>query len=264
MSISTDYSLRTIATVDGWPVNLATPGDAVREIIQAAKRHEGFAAFTLNLDHLVKLRRSAKFRDAYAKARFITADGAPVAKLASRQDPRIVRTTGADLIEPLVKAAAREGLPIYLFGTTTDVLASARNSLSRLTGFTLEIAGTASPEIGFDPESTAADTALDEIAASGARLCFVALGAPKQELLAARAVERGLDVGFICIGAGLDFISGAQLRAPSFMQRSGLEWFWRLATNPRRLAGRYASCALVLTEIVLRSLFKQPVVRHRA
>ena len=257
MPTSTDHRPRTIAVVDGWPVNIANHKDAILHITQAAKRHEGFAVFTLNLDHLVKLRRSSEFRDAYSNARFVTADGAPVAKLASLQNACIERTTGADLVEPLAEAAAQEGLPIYLFGTTDDVLSSAQLHLSRLTGFTLEISGAASPDREFDPTSPAADAALDRIAASGARLCFVALGAPKQELLAARAVERGINVGFICIGAGLDFLAGAQTRAPGFMQRSGLEWFWRLATNPRRLTGRYASCAVVLAEIVFKSLFKQ-------
>jgi UDP-N-acetyl-D-mannosaminuronic acid transferase (WecB/TagA/CpsF family) len=58
-------------------------------------------------------------------------------------------------------------------------------------------------------------------------------------------------VGFICIGAGLDFLVGAQVRAPSLMQKYGMEWFWRLATNPRRLALRYARCAIVLAEIAI-------------
>ena len=123
--------------------------------------------------------------------------------------------------------------------------------LSERTNYKLNIVGTVSPEQGFDPESAAADAEIDRIAASGARLCFVALGAPKQEVLAARAVARGVRVGFVCIGAGLDFLVGAQTRAPEFMQRNGLEWFWRLSTAPRRLASRYARCFVVLAELLL-------------
>jgi len=248
-----DFALsrpRAIATIDGWPVNIADPSEAVREIVQSAKRSESFSVFTLNLDHLDKLRRSQPFRKAYSTARYITADGAPITMLASRQGARIERTTGSDLIVPLAMAAAQQNVPVYLYGTTMSVLASASAYLIQHAP-NLRIAGIESPPHGFDPEGAQADEALDRIAASGTGLCLVALGAPKQEQFAARAVERKINVGFVCIGAGLDFLAGTQTRAPRFMQRYGLEWAWRLATNPRRLAVRYARCALVLSEIIL-------------
>ena len=254
---------QTIALVDGWPVNLADVKGAVTEIVQTAKRGESFAVFTLNLDHLDKLRRSPSFRAAYAKARYITADGAPVAMLAARQNACFERTPGSDLIVPLAIAAAQQGVSIYLYGTTPDVLASAGATLAERAGFNLVIAGAESPAHGFDPEGPDADAALDRIAASGAGLCLVALGAPKQELFSARAVERKINVGFVAIGAGLDFLAGTQSRAPGFMQRYGFEWFWRLATNPRRMAVRYARCALVLAEIVLLTPVKQRLARTR-
>lgn len=239
-----------IATVGGWPINLANLGDAVSHIIADAAQRQSFAVFTLNLDHLDKLRRCSPFSDAYLKARYVTADGAPVAMLASRQGVHVERTTGADLIVPLAQAAAANGLRVYLFGSTADVLERAGAELVKRAGGHLTIAGAASPE-HFDPHNSAADDALDRIAASGAALCYLALGAPKQELFAARGIERGINVGFICIGAGLDFIAGTQRRAPVFMQRSGLEWLWRLVTNPRRLGLRYARCALVLAKLIL-------------
>lgn len=254
----------TLALVDGWPVNLADASEAVSAIVKTAARGESFSVFTLNLDHLDKLRRSPRFRDAYARARFITADGAPVAMLAARQGVRVQRTPGSDLIVPLAQAAAQQGVPIFLYGTTRDVLQSAGEILLRHTDYKLQLAGAAAPPHGFDPEGEEADVALDRIAASGAGLCFVALGAPKQELFAARAVERNIRVGFVCIGAGLDFLAGTQSRAPGFMQRFGLEWLWRLATNPRRLAMRYARCALVLAEITLLAPIKGLLARPRA
>ena len=90
------------------------------------------------------------------------------------------------------------------------------------------------------------DEILAELAASGARLCFLALGAPKQEILAARGHGLLPQVGFVSIGAGLDFIAGAQVRAPVWVRRIAMEWAWRMLGNPRRLAKRYAQCALVL------------------
>lgn len=241
-----------IAEVDGWPINVATEADAIAKILDAAERGESFAAFTLNLDHLVKLRADAAFRDAYRAARFVTADGAPVAKLASQSGRRVLRTTGADLVIPLAAGAAQRKLGIALYGSTPDVLARAGRSLSEASGGNLHITRAVSPPYGFDPEGAVADAALDDIAASGARLCFVALGAPKQEILAARAVKKGVPVGFVCIGAALDFLAGAQQRAPAFMRNNGLEWFWRVATNPRRLGWRYVQCGQVLSSIVVR------------
>ncbi|MGQ0458013.1 MAG: WecB/TagA/CpsF family glycosyltransferase [Hyphomicrobium sp.] len=247
-----EFSPQALATIQGCPINIADRNQAVSEIIGAAQRGEGFSAFTLNLDHLDKVKRNPRFRDAYATARFVTADGAPIAKLASVQSRRRVeRTTGADLVAPLCVAAANARVPVFLFGTSGHVLARAGQRLAQRTNFTLDIAGAESPPQDFDPEGAEADAALDRIAASGAQLCFLALGAPKQELLAARAVARGVKVGFVCIGAGLDFLAGAQVRAPAFMQRHGLEWLWRLSTDPRRLALRYFRCFVVLAEIIL-------------
>jgi exopolysaccharide biosynthesis WecB/TagA/CpsF family protein len=255
---------KTIATIDGWPVNVADLSEAVTAIVQSARRRESFSVFTLNLDHLDKLRRSSRFREAYAKARYITADGAPIALLAARQGARVARAPGSDLIAPLALAAAQHGVPVYLYGTTADVLTSAAAHLTKLAGRDLRIAGLESPRHGFDPEGAEANAALDRIAASGAGLCLVALGAPKQELFAAHAVERNINVGFVCIGAGLDFLAGAQTRAPAFMQRYGMEWAWRLATNPRRLVTRYARCALILAEITVLKAMKERFLRALA
>ncbi len=240
-----------LAAVDGWPVNIASQKEAIEKMTAAAARGESFAAVTLNLDHLVKLRSSAEFRKAYMLARYVTADGAPVAWLARREYPLMDRTTGADLLVPLARAAAEQGLPVYLFGTRADVIAQSATDLVERCAGKLDIAGSAAPAMGFDPQGPEADAAIDVIAASGAKLCFVALGAPKQEIFAARAVARGVKAGFVCIGAALDFVAGEQSRAPLVMQKYGLEWVWRLASNPRRLTWRYLSCAVLLADIVL-------------
>lgn len=243
---------KPFAQVDGWPINIANMGQAVTAITDAAKQRDCFAAFTLNLDHLVKLRNDDAFRHAYGLARFITADGAPVAYLASRNGQQVERTTGADLVEPLAQAASDNDLGIFLFGTTDETLASAGQYLGSLCKRPLSIVGSESPRFGFDPSGPEADAALDRIAASGAHLCFVALSPPKGEIFAARGVERGIRTGFVCIGAGLDFLSGRQVRAPKFFQDSGIEWAWRLGSNPKRFAVRYAKCAVVLADIAIR------------
>jgi exopolysaccharide biosynthesis WecB/TagA/CpsF family protein len=246
-----------LANVAGWGINVRNLDDAVKRIANAAQDGDGFVAVAINLDVLVKLRSSAAFRKACSVARFITADGAPVAHLARRQHAGIERTTGADLLVPLSMEAARRGLPIYLFGSADETLSLAGADLAERSGGRLAIAGTWSPTRNFDPEGPEADEAIARIRDSGAKICFLALGAPKQEIFAARALQQGVRVGFVCVGAAVDFVARKQIRAPQFMQRNGLEWLWRLSTNPRRLAVRYAKCALVLTDIEIVSPLRE-------
>lgn len=252
------------AIVDGWPINIPDQPTAIQSILDAVTRGESFSVFTLNLDHLVKLRSSEGFRRAYRSATFVTADGAPVARFARRTDPSIVRTTGADLVLPLATACASAGVPVFLFGSTPQSLGRAGERLVDNTHGLLEICGTLSPSANFDPEGAEADDALDRIAASGAKICLVALGAPKQELFAARAQARDIKAGFVCIGAGLDFLAGEQVRAPRAFQRAGLEWLWRFGSNPRRLATRYAQCALLLARLTLFGSSGRAVTDQRA
>lgn len=256
--------LSSKATVDGWCITTATLSDAIDAIVSKARAREAFSVFTLNLDHVVKLRRNEKFRDAYRSADIVTADGWPIAWLARAQDRSVRRATGADMLLPLAHDAALAQLPIFLFGTSADVMARAGRELGDYTDGLIDIAGTLSPSQTFDPEGAEADAAIDMIKASGAQLCFVALGAPKQEVFAAYARRKGLECGMICIGAALDFLAGTQVRAPEMLRNSGFEWAWRLATNPRRLARRYGECALVFADLVLLAPLRQRVPRPRS
>ena len=234
-----------VAHVDGWPINISTLQHAVAQISDAAQAEESFCCFTLNLDHLVKLRSDAEFRRAYTGVRFITADGEPVAHIARRQWHTVRRTTGADMLEPICAQAAVRGIPVFLFGSSIEVLQVVAARLERQSAGKLRIVGCEAPPNGFDPASDAARECLERIEKSGARLCFVMLGAPKQELLSARAMELNIKCGFICCGAAGDFLAGRQKRAPQIMQKTGAEWLWRLAHNPLRLGMRYFRCLLL-------------------
>lgn len=252
-----------LATVDGQGINCPNLVAAVTAIIDRAKRADAFTVFTLNLDHLVKLRRNSAFRRAYDNAGIVTADGAPIAWLARFQDAKVERTTGADLLVPLVEAAAEARLPVFLFGTSADVMARAGQDLAARTDGHLDIAGTLAPSAAFDPEGPEADAAIARIEKSGARLAFVALGAPKQELFAERARAQGIQCGFVCVGAALDFLAGAQIRAPETLRNGGLEWLWRLASNPRRFVRRYAECAGLMLELMLVEPFRRREINSR-
>ncbi len=232
-------------------VDVPTSAALLAELEHRFAKGRGFAVATLNLDHIVKLRRDPRFRRAYAAQTHVVADGNPVVWLshvAGQHDVRLV--PGSELIRPVAELAARMGVPVAFLGSTEPVL---RNAAERLQADYpgLKVAACLAPPMGFDPESGAADAMLDQVAASGARLCFLALGAPKQEVLAARGFARHPDLGFLSIGAGLDFIVGHQVRAPLWVRRIAMEWLWRMLTNPRRLAKRYFDCAVVLPGLLL-------------
>ena len=250
-----------LARVDGWGINTADLSTAIQAIISATKVGVPFCVFTMNLDHLVKLRRNARLRNAYERASIVTADGAPVAWLARTQNRTVQRATGADLLLPLAHAAASADVPVFLFGTSAGVMARAGRELADRTDGLLDIAGTLAPSANFDPEGPEADAAIEKIRKSGAKLCLVALGAPKQEIFAGRANAAGLVCGMICIGAAIDFIAGEQIRAPGALRNNGLEWIWRLVTNPRRLGRRYAECAVVFADLAIFSPLRQRVAR---
>ncbi len=209
----------------------------------------GFTLATLNLDHLVKLRTSPAFRRAYRTTDIAVADGKYIVALSRVAGRPAELMPGSELIDPLCGLAAEVGAPVALFGTTDAALATAAARLeARHPG--LAIVERISPPHGFDPESAAADAYAARIRDSGARLCFVALGAPKQEIFAVRARGAAPDCGFVSIGAGLDFIAGTQRRAPAWVRRLAFEWLWRALSDPRRLAMRYLRCALLLPSLL--------------
>lgn len=213
----------------------------------------GFALATLNLDHVVKLRQSPEFSHAYLAHTHVTADGNPIVWLCRLARQPVALIPGSELIVPLAEVAARQGVPVALVGSTQETLALATKQLEqRVPG--LEVVLQLAPPMGFDPTGAEADAIIAEIGDSGAGVCFLALGAPKQEQLAARAHLDLPGVGFVSIGAGLDFIAGSQRRAPRLVRMLAAEWLWRLVSNPKRLAARYGACLWVLPGLTLEAL----------
>src|SRR3569623_468751 len=140
-------------TVDGVSINVPSMPDAVTSVIDAAERGENFSVCTLNLDHVVQLRRRTDFRNAYRRAKFVTADGFPIVILSRLLGTHIQRTTGADLIEPLCAEAQRRHLSIFLLGSNNTTLAETAKALSqRYKG--IRFAGPFAPGPEFDSYST--------------------------------------------------------------------------------------------------------------
>jgi exopolysaccharide biosynthesis WecB/TagA/CpsF family protein len=243
-------------SVEGITINLHTSAQTLDAVAGMAEAGKSYALYTLNLDHCVKLRTEPAFRAAYSEAEFVTADGAPITLLARLLRVELARVTGADLVDPLCGLCARRGLRVFLFGTTEAVLARTAERLRRRHPG-LVVAGTLAPGPAFDPEGADADAAIAAIKAARADICLVALGAPKQELFAARATARTRGCGFVCVGAALDFVAGVQVRAPRIFRRLGLEWLWRLGGNPSRMWWRYAGCAVLMLRYMSQAIVRR-------
>lgn len=213
----------------------------------------GFALATLNLDHLVKLRRNPAFRAAYAAQDMVVADGNPVMWLSRLAGRPVDVVPGADIVVPLAALAARAGVPVALVGSSDAALRAAAGSLQHLVPG-LDLADCVAPPMGFDPEGAAADALLARLATRGIGLCFLALGAPKQEILAARGRALAPGVGFVSVGAGLDFLAGTQVRAPVWVRRIAMEWLWRTLHSPARMIPRYVACAALLPRLAAEAL----------
>uniref|UniRef100_UPI000C7EF745 WecB/TagA/CpsF family glycosyltransferase n=1 Tax=Oceaniglobus roseus TaxID=1737570 RepID=UPI000C7EF745 len=174
---------------------------------------EGFALATINLDHIVKLHRDPLFLDAYAAHDLVVADGRPVVWLSRLAGRPVQLAPGSDLVLPMARIAAAAGRPVALVGSTGESLEKAAAALLRAVP-DIDIALRIAPSNMFDPDGAEAAAILERLRAGGIGLCLLALGAPKQERLAARGRREAPGVGFASVGAGLDFLSGRQRRAP--------------------------------------------------
>lgn len=214
---------------------------------------QGFCLATLNLDHVDKLRQNPEFAAAYRAHSHVTADGRPIVWLSRLAGHPVSLLPGSDMIHPVATLAAETGTPLALFGSSQEALDGAAEALcAAVPG--LQIPCRISPPMGFDPTGEMAESAIETLRGSGAGLCLVALGAPKQEIFAAHAHGKLPHMGFMSIGAGLDFLSGHQKRAPRIVRMLAAEWLWRLLSDPKRLARRYAACFALLPGLLVRAL----------
>jgi N-acetylglucosaminyldiphosphoundecaprenol N-acetyl-beta-D-mannosaminyltransferase len=227
---------------------------ALERLISGRLREgEGFALATINLDHLVKLRNDARFRDAYAAQDLVVADGKPIVWMSHLAGRPVDLIPGSDAILPLSRIAAAHKKTLALVGSTEDTLAAAKTYLENQVPGT-KVVATIAPPMGFDPLGKGADKILNELEEVGADIVYVALGAPKQELFAAYGRNTLGSVGFVSIGAGLDFFSGAQVRAPAWVRSIAMEWLWRALNDPVRMIPRYAKCLAILPVEIIHAL----------
>jgi exopolysaccharide biosynthesis WecB/TagA/CpsF family protein len=146
------------------------------------------------------------------------------------------RVYGPDLTRDVLAAAAAEGLPVYLYGSTEATLERLTNAL-RAEHPDLKIVGSEPSKFRLAAEGEPAEIAA-RIRDSGARVVLVGLGCPRQEQFV-YAMRPLVDAPLLAVGAAFDYHAGQLRKPPPWMQKRGLEWLWRLGLEPRRLWRRY-------------------------
>lgn len=216
-----------------------TEAGTVAQVEAAWRAERGGWISTPNVDILRRAAHDPEVAALLGGADLVVADGAPVvwaARVAGRPLPE--RVAGSALLWSLSAAAAGAGRSVYLLGGEPGVAPSAAARLvEHAPG--LSIAGTHSPEWGFERDEAGLRDVRDRLVAAAPHLVFVALGCPKQERLIQVLAPYLPATWWIGCGAALDFAAGNLRRAPRWMQVAGLEWVHRLAAEPRRLVRRY-------------------------
>lgn len=237
-----------VAEIDGLPmpshrfivgqrVDATSYADATARVVAWAANRQSRYLCASNVHMVMHGYDVPAFREVVNAADLITPDGMPLVwGLRALGVESASRVYGPTLALKVCEAAAREGLPVGLYGGTGESLDGfARTLRERCPG--LQIACSISPPFRpLTPEEDAAYTA--EIADSGARILLVGLGCPKQECWMAAHKEK-LPMPMLGVGAAFDFHSGRVRQAPSVLQKCGLEWLFRLVVEPRRLWRRY-------------------------
>lgn len=241
--------------------HVVTSEQALFEVEQLVERGEGGYIVTPNVDHVVQAEHDAALREAYREASLSLVDGQPLLWLSRLiGDPFPEKISGSDFVPRLIALCAQRSWRVFLLGAAEGVGAKAAEVLKRRHP---DLRITAhSPSFGFDQDPLEAARVLDMVRAEGPHLLVLALGCPKQELLMHRwKPELGPTVA-IGAGATLDFIAGNVQRAPAWMSDAGLEWFYRLAREPRRLAHRYLVRDPEIVPIAWRTLRRSLATRR--
>lgn len=230
-------------------VTFAQALEAIGRLVDAK---QGGCVFTPNVDHVVNVEDHPEFAQAYANASLSLADGMPIV-WASRAlgMPVPERVAGSDLVGPLLQLAGEKGWRVYLLGAGPGVAQKAAEVARSRWG--TNVVGTDAPKVDLDDAALLERIAL-QLTAARPDLVLMAFGAPKQELLMSRIAPRVGPAVMLGIGASLDFIAGTVKRAPAILRRTGFEWLYRLAQEPRRLWRRYLVNDPKFLLILLRTL----------
>lgn len=213
--------------------------EALEEIDRIINSNGYHYIVTPNVDHIVKLEQDNEFRRVYENADLILTDGKPLIWLSKMlKTPIKEKVSGSDLFPKVCKLAAKKKYKLFLLGAAKGVAQkSAENLMNKYKG--LNVVGTFSPDYGFEKNSEKINEIVKIVNDCKPDILAVGLGAPKQEKFIYKYKDVLKVPVSLAIGASIDFEAGNIKRAPVWMQKNGLEWFYRFLKEPRRMFKRY-------------------------
>jgi N-acetylglucosaminyldiphosphoundecaprenol N-acetyl-beta-D-mannosaminyltransferase len=211
----------------------------VCHIIEASQFGRGGWVATPNIDICHQASRDPSACAMVKSATLVVPDGMPLIWASRICGDRLVeRVSGSSLIFSLSSAAAQGGQSVYFLGGEPGVPNLAGEELARRYPG-LKVAGVDAPPVGFDKTADGVMAVRERLLLAAPDIVYVGLGFPKQERLITQLAPALPGAWFIACGAAIPFAAGVLSRAPTWMQRSGLEWMFRLISEPRRLFRRY-------------------------
>jgi N-acetylglucosaminyldiphosphoundecaprenol N-acetyl-beta-D-mannosaminyltransferase len=224
--------------VFGVPMTSHTMNELVDEICAHSDRHGRRMIFTMNLDHVVQMRRNQQFKEAYRKADIVTADGMPVLVYAKLKGVMVEKITGSDLFT-LVMPKLSPTKHRCFFVLSNEQLGHMMRRRMVEHGFSREQVDWMVPPFGFEQDKRVSAHLAKMIQRLRPTHIFFCLGAPKSEIWCGHHPEALGRAVVMCVGASAEFYLGSKRRAPKVFQRVGMEWLWRWVQEPRRLSRRY-------------------------
>jgi N-acetylglucosaminyldiphosphoundecaprenol N-acetyl-beta-D-mannosaminyltransferase len=247
--------------ITGVRVDATDYASAARLILAWAGERRSCYVCAAAVNNIMEARRSAAYGVVMRNAALVTSDGMPLVWMLRALGVRDAsRVYGPDLTPAVLRAASAEGIGVGFYGGTPEVL-DGLLAYCKKHFPALKVAYAYAPP--FRELSEAEDRCVTEaITGSGVRILFVGLGSPKQDRWMHEHQGR-VDAVMIGVGAAFDFLAGAKRQAPKWMRRSGLEWLFRLATEPRRLWRRYLSQNPRFAMLAIAQLIRMRLDEHR-
>ena len=240
----------------GVRINAAPFSEVLDRVLRAPDAGERLALHFATAHTLVEAHDDPHLRNALGDG-LVQPDGMPLVWLGRARSLGVERVCGPDFMPALIEQGIRYGRTHFFYGGAPGVPeALAARLTARYPG--LQVVGAVSPP--FRPLTDAeADAVAAQINAAQPDYVWVGLGTPKQDLWVAAFRSRLGAPALLAVGAAFDFHAGRRRRAPRWMQRSGMEWIYRLATEPRRLAGRYTRANARFVRLLIEDRWKRAV-----
>ncbi len=220
-------------------IDNVTMDEALDKIREFIKTRNNAYVVTPNADHMMTLQTDEMFQKVYDEADLILTDGKPLMWIAKfYKTPIKEKISGSDLFPRLCEMSAKEGYTMFFLGAAEGVAAKAKENLEKKYEG-LNVVGTYSPPFGFEKDEQELNKIINMVREAHPDILIVGLGAPKQEKFAYTYRDRLQVPVSLGLGASIDFEAGNIKRAPKWMSDVGLEWFYRMIKDPKRLVKRY-------------------------